>query len=109
MTRSRNHSTTVTGTHAQLAQLFAGCGEGDVPPELIRAALTMRGLTMTALSRRIGRNPNAVNQALRGGRNRSRPVERAVADALGMRPEQLWPARYAPASRPSRRLAQEAA
>lgn len=58
----------------------------------ITAALHKRGITLKGLSLANGyRSPDACAQAL----HRPYPkVERLIAAALEMRPEELWPSRY---------------
>ena len=109
MSQPTNHSTTVPGTPGQPAESAAtvrayihACqrdGERDLRPEVIAAAVRMRGTTLAAMSRRRGLNRNAFQQALRGGRHRSRPIEQALARFLGVTPRMLWPERYPTAQR----------
>jgi Ner family transcriptional regulator len=60
----------------------------------ITRELTIRGLTKRGLSTRHGLSPHAVSVALLKKWPR---VERIIADALGTRPELIWPSRYASA------------
>lgn len=56
------------------------------------AALKKVGWSVRALSIASGLGPNTLKNAL------SQPypkAERIIADALGMRPEEIWPQRYA--------------
>lgn len=63
----------------------------DTHPEDIKAALRKAGTSLSQLARRNGGTPQALSAALR------LPMpkwERVIADALGVRPETLWPNRY---------------
>jgi Ner family transcriptional regulator len=57
----------------------------------IKAALEKRGLSLAALSRVNGYHETAAAKALR---NEWPEMERIIADALGVKPEQIWPSRY---------------
>lgn len=63
-------------------------------PEQIKAAVRMRGITLSELARRHGYGADACRLALRRPWPR---VERIIADELGVPPSQLWPERYAEA------------
>lgn len=70
-------------------------------PEEIKAAIRMRGTTMSELSRRHGYSNGAVKEVLR------RPwpaVEKLVADFLGVLPQTIWPGRYGPDGKSNRLL-----
>lgn len=68
-------------------------------PEDIKCALRKRGLSLADVSRAIGLRGDSARVALRQPWPR---VERAIADALGVTPEELWPGRYDTAGRPKR-------
>jgi lambda repressor-like predicted transcriptional regulator len=104
MGRPSNHLSSVQPWAAHLDRLLPK-DSVDIPAEIITAALRMRGVTMSGLSRRHGYRVNAVRQVARG--KRSRAVERLIADFLKVRPDVLWPSRYA--ARLAVRDAQEAA
>ena len=68
--------------------------------EWIKYALHCKGLTIEALARAHGADRRCVGQCLKS------PLpkwERIIADALGVRPEQLWPERYGPDGKPNRK------
>ncbi len=55
------------------------------------AELHRRGMTLTELAKRNGHNPNVFRQV------KSRTlykVQKIIADFLGQKPEDIWPARY---------------
>jgi len=56
----------------------------------IRAALVRRGLHQKALASRIERSQGAVSNVI-AGRRRSRYIRKAVADAIGVPVERIWP------------------
>jgi Ner family transcriptional regulator len=63
----------------------------DWHPADVLAALKKRGLTLAGLSVANGYHPTAAGKALR----QSWPaVEKLIADALDVLPEQIWPSRY---------------
>ena len=59
----------------------------------IRAALALRGITLSAIARDLDVRPTTVTIVSKGYR-RSQRIEQAIADALGCAPAQLWPQRY---------------
>jgi lambda repressor-like predicted transcriptional regulator len=59
----------------------------------IKSALALRGATLSSIARDLGVAPGTVSIVSRGYR-RSRRIEKAIADALGGSPEDLWPDRY---------------
>ena len=65
---------------------------GDMHPADIKADLEKAGWTLRKLSLHAGySNANTVNQAL----HRPYPkAEAIIAEALGKRPEEIWPSRY---------------
>lgn len=67
----------------------------DWPATKVRAEIIVRGLTLRGISRKAKLNDAAASVALRRPFPR---VEKAVADALGMEPFQIWPSRYPYAS-----------
>lgn len=60
----------------------------------IKSALALRGATLSSIARDLGVAPGTVSIVSRGYR-RSRRIEKAIADALGRSPAELWPNRYA--------------
>ncbi|MBN8999077.1 MAG: helix-turn-helix domain-containing protein [Rhizobiales bacterium] len=71
----------------------------DPHPEDIKAMIRKRGLTLEALSQRLGYSRVVVGVALR------RPwpaVEAGIAPFLGVAPAQLWPDRYDATGQPRR-------
>lgn len=69
--------------------------QNDWPPEKVRAEIILRGLTMVGISKAAGLNPAAASSALR---RPFRQAEKAIADAMGMEPFEIWPSRYPYAS-----------
>ncbi|MDQ2069345.1 helix-turn-helix domain-containing protein [Natronospira bacteriovora] len=69
--------------------------------EWIKYQLRLRGSSLAQVARDQGVSRDAATLALRKPYPR---MERAIADALGLRPEQLWPERYDEAGRPNRPL-----
>lgn len=70
-------------------------------PEEIKAAIRMRGKTMSQLSVVNGYHESALRQVLR------KPwpaIERIVAEFLGVEPQEIWPDRYGPDGMPNRLL-----
>lgn len=68
----------------------------DTHPEDIKAALRKAGTSLSQLARRNGGTPQALSAALR------LPMpkwERVIAGALGLRPDEIWPSRYAERAR----------
>ena len=59
----------------------------------IKSALALRGATLSSIARDLGVAPGTVSIVSRGYR-RSRRIEKAIADALGRTPGELWPDRY---------------
>lgn len=57
----------------------------------IVAALKKRGLSVRQLSREAGLGENTLANALRSPWPKG---ERIIAEAIGMKPDQLWPSRY---------------
>lgn len=60
-------------------------------PADIIAALKKRGTSLSALSRQAGLASSTLTNALT---RRCPNGERLIAEALGIAPEQIWPARY---------------
>ena len=58
----------------------------------IIAAVKKRGLTIRALAEQANVHPTTIYGALIKPYPKS---ERVIADALGLKPEQIWPQRYA--------------
>jgi len=59
----------------------------------IRAALALKGITLSAIARELDVKPTTITIVSKGYR-RSRRIEQAIADALGCTPSQIWPNRY---------------
>lgn len=59
----------------------------------IKAALSLRGRSLSDVARDLEVAPTTVSIVSRGFR-RSRRIEAAIAGELGMRPAQIWPDRY---------------
>ncbi len=68
----------------------------DMHPADIKAALAKKGLTLVTVSFDAGLPDHACKAALRG---KSRQGEDAIARALGLAPETIWPSRFAKARR----------
>ena len=61
--------------------------------ERLKAELRIRGTSLAKISRDLG--ISGTSMSLVGlGKHRSKRVERAIAEALGTTPEQLYPDRY---------------
>ena len=71
----------------------------DMSPAMIVAHLHERGCSLRGLARAHGLNHTTLAQALRGSYPAS---ERIIAAALRMRPQQIWPSRYARRLRPQK-------
>jgi Ner family transcriptional regulator len=66
--------------------------DSDWHPADILAALKKRGYSLAGLSVANGYHATAAGKALK----RSWPaLEAVIAEAIGMKPEQIWPSRYA--------------
>ena len=63
----------------------------DWHPADIIAGLKKRGTSLSALSRQAGLASSTLANALT---RRSPKGERLIAEALGIKPEQIWPSRY---------------
>ena len=59
----------------------------------IKSALALRGATLSSIARDLNVAPGTVSIVSRGFR-RSRRIEKAIADAVGRSPAELWPQRY---------------
>ncbi len=59
----------------------------------IKSALRLRQLTLSDIARSLDVDPGTVSIVSRSFR-RSRRIEGAIAEALGLEPAQLWPERY---------------
>lgn len=59
----------------------------------IKGALKLRGSSLSAVARSLDVAPTTVTIVSKGIR-RSRRIEAAIASALGMTPDALWPDRY---------------
>lgn len=73
----------------------------DWHPEDIKAAIRKTGTTVTALSVASGFSRAAVGVALRYPIPK---VQAAIAQHLGLKPQQIWPSRYDTQGRPLRGL-----
>lgn len=62
----------------------------QVPPNWIKAELMRRGVRQTHIADRLGVTPSAVGQVIHGRRPSPR-IREAVAAALGLTVEELWP------------------
>jgi Ner family transcriptional regulator len=75
----------------------AGSNPEDWHPADVLAALKKRGHSLAGLSVANGYHPTAAGKALK----QSWPaVERIVAAALGVMPQEIWPSRYDDEGRP---------
>ena len=63
----------------------------DWHPETIKAEVHKLGLSLRALSLRAGYSKDSLKSVLRSP---CRPYQQIIADALGVRPEVIWPSRY---------------
>jgi len=63
----------------------------DWHPEQIKAAIRMRGTTLTALALSAGYRESAVIRTLR---HCWPAVEQIIAQFLGVHPQDIWPSRY---------------
>lgn len=63
----------------------------DWHPEEVKAAIRMRGTTLTNLAIASGYEASAVRRALR---NPWPAIERVIANFLETRPQDIWPSRY---------------
>ncbi|MGE4545797.1 MAG: transcriptional regulator [Pedobacter sp.] len=63
----------------------------DWHPADIKAALAKKGFTFARIAREHGYRSNSPNSVLW---TRWRPMERIVADIIGVAPEDIWPSRY---------------
>ncbi len=70
--------------------------------EWIKARLRLAGYTLGDIARQSGLSRTAAQQALWKAYPR---MERAIADGLGMAPEEIWPERYDASGAPRRRRA----
>ena len=60
----------------------------------IKAALALRGRCLSDIARELEVAPTTISIVSRGFR-RSRRIEAAIADELGLSAAQIWPDRYA--------------
>jgi Ner family transcriptional regulator len=58
----------------------------------IKAALEKKGINLAYLSRQNGLHPITISKALQFSYPKG---ERVIAEALGLRPEEIWPSRFA--------------
>jgi lambda repressor-like predicted transcriptional regulator len=56
----------------------------------VKSLMVLKGITGVDIARKLGISPNTVYVVM-GGYGKSRPIHQAIADALGMKVEQLWP------------------
>jgi len=74
---------------------------GDIEPALVKAALALRGTTLTALARRNGKEASYFRAALQ------KPFPKAMrilARALQQRPHVLWPSLFDSDDQPIKRV-----
>lgn len=71
--------------------IYIGNNGDDLHRADIIAALKKRGLSVRQLSRDAGLNENTLANALRSPWPKG---EKIIADAIGMKPEEVWPSRY---------------
>ena len=69
--------------------------------EWIKFQLRVRGSSLSALARELGVSRHAPRLALVKPYPR---MERAIADKLGLKPQELWPERYDENGRPNRTI-----
>lgn len=65
----------------------------DWHPADVVAALHKRGITLRKIAELHKVDPKAITKALR---ERTLPGERRIAEAIGVRPQVIWPSRYNP-------------
>lgn len=68
----------------------------DWHPADVKAALAKKGYTFAKIARKYGYHVRSPNTVLWRG---WRPMERIVADIIGVEPEEIWPSRYEAAPR----------
>jgi len=56
----------------------------------IKGLKEARAINWSALARRVSVHPSAISHTLHG-RSKSRRIRRIIANAVGLRVEQLWP------------------
>lgn len=61
--------------------------------ERVKAGLRLHGSSLAIIARELGVAPTTVSIVSQGYR-RSRRIEAAIASALGLQPEAVWPERY---------------
>lgn len=71
-------------------------------PELIKAAIRMKGTTPTALAAKLKVAPTTIFEVI-SGRTRSARIERAISDLIGQPISAIWPGHASP-KRINRRL-----
>lgn len=64
-----------------------------VHPEDIKACICKKYGTLSAFAVMHGRNPNTVSNAIRQP-GYSRPLEKLIAEEMGMKPYDIWPDWY---------------
>lgn len=64
-------------------------------PELIKAAIRMKGTSPTALAETLDVAPTSVFDVI-NGRTRSSRIEEAISALVGKKKEEIWPANNAP-------------
>lgn len=65
----------------------------DRQHERVKGALHLRGVSLADIARQLGVTPTTVTVVSKGHR-RSRRIENAIAQALGLSPRTVWPERY---------------
>lgn len=90
--RKRTLAAHATATeHPHIARCRSGELTGALRAAAIRALVTAAGKTLRAIAKEAGLNQQACSHALRYPWPR---VEQLIAEAVGTRPEYLWPERY---------------
>ncbi|MNV34430.1 DNA-binding transcriptional regulator Nlp [compost metagenome] len=80
---------------SQKEDLRADLPPEDMHPEDIKAKIHKLGLSLAELGRRHGYASGSLKSVLR---TPCEPQQQVVANALGCRPEEIWPSRYKTAS-----------
>ncbi len=68
-------------------------GDRDARHERLKFELRLRGQSLASVARQLDVTQSTVSMVSKG-KNRSRRIERALANALETTPEQLFPDRY---------------
>ena len=73
--------------------MTTGNSAAFVQHERLKAELRIRGTSLAQIARDLGVSETSMSLVGRG-KHRSRRIERAIAEALGTSPEELYPERY---------------